>query len=173
MRNLGAWIMLALSAGCFTQRSPESRYAAALDSLKQRTDSLEAKVQLLQASVSPYSEALLDCGTSGYARMDATGGFFLVSCDDATPYLDGYKVTLDIGNPSLMTYKAATLTVRWASSPFWLVDSAGIHTLSTELLQDLRPGAWTTVSLTLAPAKADQLKNLGVSIGTNRVSLSK
>jgi hypothetical protein len=38
---------------------------------------------------------------------------------DASPYLDGYRVTLHIGNPSFASYDGFELTVKWNSKYDW------------------------------------------------------
>ena len=53
-----------------------------------------------------------------FIRIDSLSGFsLLVSLEDVTPYLDGYRVKLEIGNPTTAVYVGYKMTVEWG--PFW------------------------------------------------------
>ncbi|MGB9242640.1 MAG: hypothetical protein WCC03_04750 [Candidatus Acidiferrales bacterium] len=48
-----------------------------------------------------------------YGRIDTSNGFFLVSVEETSPYLDGYRVVLNIGNPLSAEYSQFTVKAKW------------------------------------------------------------
>ena len=75
---------------------------------------IENRVSSLEFIKHQYASITLDPGRpTAYRRLDSDTGSFLVSLDSVSPYLDGQKVTLSIGNPSSATYSGFTLKVRW------------------------------------------------------------
>ena len=127
----------------------------------------------------------LDISTKGYDFIESPAGRLLVSCTDAKPYLDGQKLTLNVGNPFLMTFSGFTLRVRYGprppatpptaaealiSQPAW---EATLKTKDVPFTETLAPGTWTKVELALSPAKAEDLGYVDFKILTNQVSLQK
>lgn len=138
----------------------EQRIAA----LEARTDNLNRQVVRLQMSQNPYASVLIDVSSpGGYQRVDTTAGFFLIALRDAKPYLDGYKLFLNIGNPSSVTYSGFALHVTWGWGDQQEKDFS--------FTQDLGPASWNKVELVIAPAKTEDLKLLSVSMTTDRVLL--
>jgi hypothetical protein len=120
---------------------------------------------LLTARTESRRLVMLDAVSKGFQRIDSDTGSFLVSCEDVTPYLDGYKIRLRIGNLSSATYNGFKLTVKWGRAMPTTVDQAdgGTNSLKEKEMsftEDLRPGAWNSVEVVLSPAKPDQLKFL-------------
>src|ERR1700719_21352 len=120
----------------------------------------------------PKTWVLLDPTTPHvYSRVDTSNGFFLVSVEEATPYLDGYRVVLNIGNPLSARYSQFTVKAKWnkrydwskyteASLAAW---NASEKSKDTDVTQALEPGAWNRVTIILSPAAGDQLGYLTVS----------
>src|SRR5689334_16541012 len=49
-----------------------------------------------------------------YQYIYSESGMFIVSLEDVVPYLDGQRVTLDIGNPMYAKYTGFKLHVSWS-----------------------------------------------------------
>jgi hypothetical protein len=121
----------------------------------------------------------LDLTQKAYQRLDTDNGFFLVSVEEAVPYLNGYKIHLSIGNPSYATYKNYTLKVRWSKAYDWGKYTQTSYDEWNKRIQEkeisfpdsLEAGAWNGVDLILAPVNADQLEYLMLSMSTSTVSL--
>ena len=103
-----------------------------------------------------------------------------------SPYLDGQKVTLSIGNPSSATYSGFTLKVRWGMRyPKYDANKAGEYleqyrlakksTQETEikLTNKLSSGKWNKVSFNLTPAPANAFGRIELEIITNTVELGR
>jgi hypothetical protein len=158
---------------------------AALESERQDLGSRVAKVENgVESLGSKYREVFLDpASPKGYARIDTSAGSFLVSLQDVQPYLDGFKLILHIGNTSAATYNGFKVKVNWGPSydqaqslnkdisvKAWL---ASFNEKEVSLTDEPRPAAWNRVELHIAPAKADQLGYLRVSMDTDVISLRK
>jgi TolA-binding protein len=160
--------------------------------LEQQLSDLNAKFKKLDATVSvqgatltlkqnKHSEIHIDPSDHNYQRLDFDSGLFLVSLKDIQPYLNGYKVALEIGNPSGATYRGAKFKCTWskpynweqfsdASYQAWL---ASVHSTVIDVTTVLEPVTWNQVELTLIPATVEELSNLSLSIDTNTLSLRR
>lgn len=167
----------------------ESRVQA----LQKTVIDLQTRLQTFEGSISGYDNRLWaielarleyqeisrDLSSRQYQRLDTKIGSLLVSVESAEPYLDGYKVRLNIGNPSYVTYTGFKLKVKWAkkydSSKFsyasWSEWSKSIREKEIPFTEKLEPGTWNEVELILSPASADQLGYVRLSIETNQVGL--
>jgi hypothetical protein len=156
--------------------------------LNDRLKALETRVAKLETSVAIYKYMIdekqtkqdtvqLDASSRGYQRLDTEDSTFLISLDDASKYLDGYRITLDIGNPSNAKYSNAKVTVRWGraikSTDSYDEWQKSTHQKEVALTEDLVPGAWNTVTVDLVPCASDELGYLEVSMETPSVILHK
>jgi hypothetical protein len=151
--------------------------------LRQEVDTLKAKVAfdeiLLNTKQGKSDSISLDLTQKAYQRLDTDNGFFLVSVEEAVPYLNGYKIHLSIGNPSYATYSNYKLKVRWSKAYDWGNYSQtsyddwnkGIQEKEIAFPDSLLAGTWNSVDLVLAPVSPDQLGYLALSMNTSTVSL--
>lgn len=121
----------------------------------------------------------LDPASKAYGRLDTATGFFLVSCQDVQPYLDGYKVILHIGNPLGVRFVGFKITARWGprytgedndyeSYAKWM---GGLKARDFAFADVLEAGRWNEVELVLTQTTAQQVGYIQVSLDTNTVSL--
>jgi Protein of unknown function (DUF3251) len=123
--------------------------------------------------------AVLDPFSKGFGRVDTQGGFLLVSCQDAQPYLDGYKVKLHVGNPLGMTFNGFKITARWgprntitdAASKEYFNWYAALKTKEFNIFQSLEPGRWNVVEMDLPGTDASQIGHVEIAVDTSRVVL--
>jgi len=127
-----------------------------LQSLEMRVAKLEK--QLLGEQLTKEWH-LVSCKGGGFSTVETNNGRLLVHCEDVSPYLNGFKLKLQIGNPSTLTYLGIKLYTLGATP--------------TDVSQDLVPGAWTNVNVVVAPATASDVSELLVKIETNKVSLRR
>ena len=135
----------------------------------------------LSLNQSDNSEIVLNANEqSGFVRINSTSGFFLISVKDVQPYLDGYKLMLNVGNPLSATYKNLKLNVAWGKKfdPNNLNQTNSYQTWTNQLQhkelsmpEDLLPGSWNKIALILSPAKADELSYISLKMDTETVSL--
>lgn len=178
MRLLIALVALGLS-GCADKaaleaatKKAEAAEAAAsaaegeLAKLKERLTDLE-----LQHALSQASGASVSTESKLYGVANTTQGKVLVAVDSVTPYLDGFKVKLRIGNLMSASFDGAKLTVVHAKEKSSPTDLPGVETKEIQVTDTFRSGAWTNTEVVLSPAKASQIKRLNVQVEFDNVRL--
>jgi hypothetical protein len=121
----------------------------------------------------------LDLADKGYCRVEGGNGFFLVSCLDVRPYLDGFKLNLRIGNPLNAEYHGFKLTARWgpryaghySDLEGYRKWSEGMRKREMSFSEALLPGRWNVVEFIIPQTQAGDLACLQLSMETNTVSL--
>jgi hypothetical protein len=95
-------LLCLVSSPVLAQQRPEKPQTPA-----ECLDALEAFRHMTQLRLSSLDDltstlyARLDCdnGVFGYLGMKGTGLTFLVACTKLEPYLEGYRLSLSVGNP--------------------------------------------------------------------------
>ncbi|HLP76964.1 MAG TPA: hypothetical protein VK327_08600 [Candidatus Paceibacterota bacterium] len=121
----------------------------------------------------------LDLTSKGYQRVDTPLMPLLVSAKDVTPYLDGYKVKIQIGNPYNMVFQGVKVSYKWGVSYKFSNGKIVNHTeyqnsqktKSCDLTETFYSGYWTEVELTVTPATSEEIQNLRISIVPSQISL--
>ena len=130
--------------------------------------------------------AELDPSGTGYQAVATSEGRFFLSVEKTEPYLDGQRVYLKIGNPSLVTFNGCRAEVRWNTRPpkrakqpeNWTILAQELDALDSwekkarsqefDLTTSLLPGAWTAVNFVLPETESSQLGYLKVKLTVNR-----
>jgi hypothetical protein len=114
----------------------------------------------------------------GYQRLTVDGVTFLVSLQNATPYIDGYRVTVNFGNVTSAAFNGVHVTAKWGprrdllDPKFdWTKWQNSIREKEFDLTDTLRAGSWNPVSFVVAPAPADSFGYLDLTVTTNNVQL--
>lgn len=186
-------LLLILIAGCTSKSEVDSlkqeilSLNAQIESLKSDYDELKVRLDDFESGMSdmrldmliagPQKTILLDWATGGYQKIDTDVGYFLISLDDVTPYLDGKKVKLRIGNPSTATFKGFDLEFKWGQKydskkkqPYdeW---KKALNRKTVSFTKSLNPGTWNRTEAVLAPASIEQLQYIEMSMNVNTLSL--
>src|SRR5262249_7141847 len=142
-----------------------------VDSLGWELQNLRGQILVLRSSAAPnYQSVQLDPTEKGYERIDTVSGFFLISCDDAKPYLDGYKLSLRVGNPTTATYSGFRFNVRWGGT-FQSPSDTTFHQKDVSFTNTLKPASWNNVDLVITPATPEEMKSIFVSMETPEMKL--
>jgi hypothetical protein len=170
MKN--AWFGLTiifLLSGCASDPS-------AVSELKSQMELLQRQIIDLQDQVS--TSAVVDPTTKSYSAINTRAGTLLVSVDKVEPYLDGFKIYLQIGNPMAVIYNGCELKVKYAKEfneqDGWDKYEDWKKTVKEKQFQvtnQLLPGQWNNVDIVIASVKPDEMKHLEVFIETNNVVL--
>ena len=165
-----------------------SSYQSEIDSLNHRIADLESAVESLQKSVLSNSYSLLgkqDANSGVMLRTDSQGfqilnagvGNFLVSVKSVKPYLTGYEVTIDVGNPMDARVSDASFALQWGpertkgtSITSWYDK---LQTKDKSMTTPLYAGTWTPVTFILTPAKASDIGYLYLTMSARQVQLSQ
>jgi hypothetical protein len=164
-----------------TQIDQLKKQIAALQSrisdLAADNEKLSTRVLTLEITKDPYKSVALDLTSRAYQRIDTETAAFLISVNDASPYVDGYRVKLSIGNPYCGTYSGFKLNVSWNTAVSkirqmgWDKWKQNERTKEISYTETLMPGSWTSVDLLLPATTADQLGYLILTMETNTISL--
>jgi hypothetical protein len=192
---VGSVLVATLSRG---SQSPDSSLQAAttqpdpsqqISTLSDRIQALEASQRqsdgmvYLGAKINELSnEAQIDVNQDGYSSVQTNVGRLLLKCVKVEPHLDGYRLTLEIGNPTTATISGGTLHVQYGPQAPAIAQGedavdryeAWQRTLKSAdftLTDQLDAGHWTPVSIAISPASANDLRCLIVSLKLDSISL--
>lgn len=194
--SLGAVVVIL--SGC-SEQSPRGATHQEMLALKQEVEKLRVELSALEekhidemATVRTNTfltgikvdgliskTASLSPGNDGYQFVRTNGITFLVSLGAVTPFADGQRVTFLVGNPYSATFSNPTVRVRWAPRPELaaVADEGDGQRARREkeerVLTDLRPGKWTDVAVTLAPAKPEDVGQLEFEMDMSSVMLKR
>lgn len=149
--------------------TPTSELAEQIRKLRTDLFRLQYRVFALESG-----EATVSTEEEGYDVAKTKFGPITVSTRGATPYLDGFKVKLRIGNLTNANFNGAKLNVSWGPP----LDEKNIEEWSKnqrkkeiDLTTRFLSGAFTDVEIALTPAKAEDIKSFTVGIELNQLSL--
>ena len=106
----------------------------------------------------------------GYNLIKTPYGSLLLSTESVEPYLDGYKIHLQIGNPTSANFSGFSLICSSYQTTN-IFDT--MQTFTNTMTEKLSPGSWTPIDFILAPSDMDRVRNAAVSIELNQLNLLK
>jgi ABC-type transporter Mla subunit MlaD len=127
-----------------------------VDSISNACAGLTSKI----ASLEP-GNALLSTENEGYTIASTKFGPFIILKRGVSPYQEGFKVKLGVGNLTGATFKGARLHVTLGNQ------QTKIYNLSDEI----SPQAYTNVEIAVSPAKTDEIKTLQVGLELSQMYL--
>jgi hypothetical protein len=140
----------------------------------------DALAQMYQEKVDAVikNSVFLDPSERGYDTITTDTGTFFVSLGKVEPFLDGYRIVLEIGNPYAITFFDLKITIEWnkkipsdlSNYDAWL-KTKRVQDFSD--LTELRPGSWTNLPLVLSDTKPDQLGYLQVKLSAKSVRMNR
>lgn len=144
-----------------------------LAALKRNSDSDGRSINYLLSQAEFKNQWVsLDPASPGFHRVNSSAGFFLVSFQSAQPYLDGYKVVLRIGNPTVAVYEGVKISAAWGARG--RADDRippKLRNMDVNLPGRLEPGSWNDVEMVLPATQSNEMGEVRVALETNRVSL--
>jgi hypothetical protein len=150
--------------------------AAKIANLEKRLDFQMELINDLLAS--RHSSALIETSSpNSFSVVDSTVGPILVALKSVEPYLTGYRVTLQLGNPHAVKIIGYTYDVWWsdrtigdpgADTPDWYKNRKHRQLRGTVPLE---PGSWRTTTIIFPETAAKDLKYIEVSININGVDM--
>jgi hypothetical protein len=135
----------------------------------QNANDVSNALSIINARDLKFTWAAVDARSKGYGFLDSNLGRLLISTDGVENYMDGYKVHLRIGNTTAADIVGFELIYNlYNSTNFFGTERTKTNTMVIPLLT----GKWNPVDLVVAPASADELRNLRLRIETKTLSLA-
>lgn len=140
-----------------------------------RSDILVQGAQLSKLSSLPPEMGLIDVASKGYSLVRNAHGVFPVSSKQVTPYLDGFKIVISVGNPTLFTFSGVNLKADWSVGCYRKADG-GFEKCSKlvkdfSLTNELKPGVYTDLEIIIPGVAASDLEGLSVSLTFDQIRL--
>ena len=166
-----------------------------LDSKIIDLDLLELRVDELESAMAGNTPVEISLVQETYSPVKTPDGTLFILCHEVTPYLNGHKLKLWIGNPLFARLSGLKLTYEYGlkAPDFGVIavakgrearrrawkqyDEAGkkhrqsLHSGAIDLPQDLESGRWTEVELALVSSTAEELGHVNVHIFPKAVHL--
>jgi hypothetical protein len=152
--------------GCDKKQNTSTPSTTREKPLAERINELETDVFLLNLQVDNLisGSAIVSTEEKGYAIAQTKYGSFAIVCKNASQYLDGYKVHLNIGNLTNARFNGAKISLKWGK---------GQHKKEVSVTNDFPPGRYTTVEVVMTPAKPEDIKEFTVGLEFNQMALYK
>jgi hypothetical protein len=192
MRRVTWAVIIALGASAFSfTLHAQVRQTVSVENLQHQIIYLRREITALRKSLvdlrlrtlklEPNTYIELNLTSHDFVKLDTITGSSLVSVREVSPYLDGYRVVLNIGNLSFATYTGFKLRVNWNRSYDWDKWTEASYEAWDKALREkevsftdsLKPGTWNKVELLLPSTKADELGYFKLSMETETLSLYK
>lgn len=173
------WAAVALAviatAGC-NESKPQNpvdfEARAEIERLKREVAGLKLEAALARIDTSGLGAdvAVFETqGTKAYTKLKAPSGVVLASLERVEPYLNGYNVFINVGNPSTAHLHGVTGELKWGKAQ----DGAELQTVKFELLDSFPPGTWRVIKLTTGNADAQSIGKVVFAPVFNQLSLAR
>lgn len=137
-----------------------------LNSISGQVDSISNNYARLAAKVSSLEpgSAFLSTENEGYAIANTQFGPFVITRRGVTPYQDGFRVKLAIGNLTAASFKGAKLRVTFGSFSTRDKKFTDEQSKLFNISEELSANAFTNVDIALSPASVDEIKTLQMGL---------
>lgn len=153
-----------------------------IEALEEKLRQAELKLFFLELSKDPYKSATFDpAADEGFGRIDTSVGAFAVSIQEVKPHADGVRVRLHVGNLTSATVSGGTFKAKWgprmpkAEGSAWAASYGEWQKLLQEkdakFTEELKPGTWNNLTLTLPGIPPEQFGYLELSLDTSQIKL--
>jgi hypothetical protein len=147
--------------------------------LEKENIELSGKILEVQSEILPDTIYVNLKEKGGFEKLNTRYGSLFVSPVSATPYLDGYKIILQIGNPHFCTFCNPKFSVVWRMS-YKKLKEQGLKFSDWDkskkekefcLQSKIEAGKWNFIELILTPCSVDELGCVELKFDCNTVSL--
>jgi hypothetical protein len=119
-------------------------------------------------------EVRLDCTSTEFSWLEYRSLAFPIACKGAEPYLDGFKLNLNIGNLYSAEFSDLALELTWGATFLERIRSQGQEEPRSKIVRSsevLHPGVWNSVEVVISPAERADPTNVRVRLEVERVRL--
>jgi hypothetical protein len=159
-------------------KSQQAALEADTSKLRQDLEATNFSQSLMRLDIDAAWQSTVQISEGGsYGLARTAHGPVIVSMDKIEPYLDGYKVTLSVGNPTTVTFSDATIEVEWGlpwgNGRSYVETSKSRKKKTFSILKSFQPGAYTLTEVALTPAKAEEIKSLSVGVTWSKINMRR
>lgn len=146
-------------------------------------EDIEPRIRALQEGTCP---AVLNASQRGFDLAKTPYGAFPVSIEDAKPYLDGFAVTFNVGNPLGASVTGATMEINYGPDfddligpkknldmEEWSRRAKRERKVSHTIVEALKEGRWSRVRVVLSPAEATDLGRIELKLNISGLAMGK
>lgn len=142
-------------------------------------DSLATKYAVLDSDVTKHKRCIFQKDSKGVQRLDTDMGFLLVSLAGITAHHNNYKVSLNIGNPSLSEISEFTLHLKYGkgfnpsganSYEAW---QKSLKSIVEPFKEHLKPGQWNKIEVPLGELQPDDVEYITVEMMVDNIILKQ
>lgn len=135
-----------------TLESGINNYTQGLEAnLQNFSQRLTAEVERRMAG-SGKEKAVLDPYSNTFQRIESNVGTFLIAVQEIKQIKNGYRLKLNIGNPTYADFRNFTLKLLWADRSAVEVGKATLSGMEYSFEGVLKKGSWNSVEVDLVPA---------------------
>jgi len=180
---------MVILAGCqpTKETSPAAPIAAAAssqfnpESLQKQIASLEKRIGTLEfdktmREFQNTNVAWFDPqDPKAYSPVKSPAGPVLLVLENMEPYLDGFKITFRLGNPTSAGLNGVKGKISWGPvfDPNKPAEDLQPHTKQFDDPTVFPAGAWTNLTISIGPATAAQARQIGVTPVFDQVTLRR
>lgn len=172
-----ACFLLFLGLGCTSKESSVSQFE--VDLLKTKIESLETRISELswKQTLNDRSTVSFSPDSDTFSRLDTNLGPLYVSLKNIKPYADGFKMTVNLGNPHNAAFKDPLMKVSWSPRVDFKVSGSYAEsekrkrTKEFKLQKVISPGSWNSTEITIAPATSEEVGRIEIEAEVETVSL--
>jgi hypothetical protein len=167
---LFAFLLFASSEAALPQITAGTAQSVTIKKLETRIESLESQIALVLART-PLKNAFLDCNSPGFTEFSFETSYliYLASCAKIEPYLEGHKVTIEIGNPYTVTLSNISGTLGYGKN---IMDTLR-QSVPVSTTESIAAGSWTRLTVIVNPSTPEDLRAISLSLKASTVFLAK
>lgn len=201
IRNAFILALLLSSVGCQNRNDHEEEIFNRLAKLEKEVENHNSSLLFLDKAVMTINQKLViaeyqrkqfssvsfdPAASEGFGVLDAGIARLAVMLVDVKPQADGVRVEFDVGNPTSALISDITYEVKYgARGPEFDEENPASYDSRNELWQkslqsksissagDIKPGAWTRVTLALPNIKSESVGYIELSLTAKQIALSK
>ena len=143
-----------------------NNFAKQISQLERNSDGFSRRLNNLELD---DDSASITTEPQGSQTLKTPVGNLLFSTKKVEPYLDGYKITAQIGNPTtadIANFDLILTTYKNITNNF-----ETLHSVTNNIVTELKSGSWNYVDFVMAPATIEEVRNATVSIKAKTFSL--
>jgi hypothetical protein len=150
-----AAVLLSAPMGSAQSVDPPKSQTERIKELETKVETLQSWLEVLNGYTGDRS-VVLDCDAGKFSAIMPKSNtlVFLAACNKVEPYLEGYRITIAIGNPLSMAFSGVSGELGYGETA--VKSFAQKQPFSTTAA--LRPGIWTPIQVTINPAAAKDVR---------------